>query len=779
MESERWPMTLRIVTLLCSIVAMLPIGAVAATRAEVDKALAQAKQFLYSQQNAAGHWETAPPPKTYGGNKVESGQWGGMTAIAAYALLASGESHQNANLAKAIDFLKKAELQGVYALGMRMQVWYFLPQVNETKQLARADAQRLLSMVLTNGPGAGHYGYTPQFDKSNAYSHSRSQYGTLGIWAAAQMGMEIPNNYWALVERGWVNNQDPSGGWTYQHPRQTQMPLTPGMTAAGVASLFIASDYLYANQGLDCRGGRTNPAIDKGLDWISKHFDMVATSKRYERDFPVVTLYAIERIGVASGLKYLGTIDWYKKGSDWLIKTQKSNGSWTGSHTAVPTIADTAFGMLFLSRARAPLVMNKLDYSDEKDRAQAWNQRPRDAANLARWIGRSFERDLNWQIVNLRAPVDDLSDAPILYIAGSQTLDFSDADKAKLQMFVEQGGLILGHADCGSRAFADSFRKLIQDLFPACEFRELPANHLIFTNQFHRDTWKTKPSVLGLSNGVRELALLIPQADPGRFWHMQLVGGREEMWQLGANIFLYAVDRQNFRLREESHLVHADPKIKPTRTVNLARLEYASNWNPEPGGWRRLAAVLHNEDKLELSVRTVKLGEGKLAASEYPIAHLTGTAEAKLTEAQMAELRQYLAGGGTLIVDAAGGSSDFAAAIEPVLGQLVPDGRLRTLPESHAIYSAGGSALDPKSVKYRQQALRQLPGLQGPRLQGADSGHRLAIIYSREDLSAGLTGAPVDGVVGYEPDTATDLMRRIILNASASPATSAPSKNRP
>jgi hypothetical protein len=34
---------------------------------------------------------------------------------------------------------------------------------------------------------------------------------------------------------------------------------------------------------------------------------------------------------------------------------------------------------------------------------------------------------------------------------------------------------------------------------------------------------------------------------------------------------------------------------------------------------------------------------------------------------------------------------------------------------------------------------------------------------SREDLSAGLVGEQIDGIVGYTPDTATDIMRNIIL----------------
>ena len=62
-------------------------------------------------------------------------------------------------------------------------------------------------------------------------------------------------------------------------------------------------------------------------------------------------------------------------------------------------------------------------------------------------------------------------------------------------MFVEQGGLILGHADCARLAFADSFKQARQGLFPAYEFRDLPATHVIYTNQqFKRSKLEHAPS---------------------------------------------------------------------------------------------------------------------------------------------------------------------------------------------------------------------------------------------------------------------------------------------
>ena len=46
---------------------------------------------------------------------------------------------------------------------------------------------------------------------------------------------------------------------------------------------------------------------------------------------------------------------------------------------------------------------------------------------------------------------------------------------------------------------------------------------------------------------------------------------------------------------------------------------------------------------------------------------------------------------------------------------------------------------------------------------GAKLAFGLARILSPDDLSAGIVGYPKDGIAGYSPQSATDLMRNIIL----------------
>ena len=74
---------------------------------------------------------------------------------------------------------------------------------------------------------------------------------------------------------------------------------------------------------------------------------------------------------------------------------------------------------------------------------------------------------------------------------------------------------------------------------------------------------------------------------------LQEPGGHEPFYQLADDIFLYAVDQKNLKEKGKTYLVDPDPAIKADRTIKVARLQYEGNWDPEPAGWRRLAAVRH------------------------------------------------------------------------------------------------------------------------------------------------------------------------------------------
>jgi hypothetical protein len=750
-----------------------PAAAAAATPQEVDAALKKGKAYLYSQLKG-DNCELVPkfPPGQKEQYQVAGWQWGGVTATAVYGLLAAGENPKNEpRLKAAVEWLKTAEIHGHYASAMRAQVWHYLKDEKEAKLSSKRDRDILLNALIDKNPGFGFYSYyTDEKGKPQTgwFDRSVSQIAVLGVWATEQAGQEIPSKYWEIVDAAWKKAQRADGGWNYQDGPQ-MAGSTGTMTAAGVATLFITQDELMQSETgrfSACRGGQRNDSIERGLAWMDKNApQLLINAPEY-----YYQLYGIERIGVASGRKYFGTTDWYRVGAEQLVKKQSPDGSWGNDEPGhnPKKVPDTVFAMLFLLRGRAPVIMNKLEYAiaaegKQKAPADPWNQRPRDVANFTAWAGKQTEDYFNWQVVNLKVSAADLHDAPILYLAGSLPLRFTPDETAKLREFVEGGGVILGNADCGNALFTKSFVDLGKELFPKYEMRELPKSHSIYVDQpFKPAKWHAHPKLLGVTNGVRELMLLVPDADLGKAWQLRSDKTKVESYELMEDIFLYTVDKTGLQFRGQTNMVARDDKVPAERSMSVARLMVGDNPDPEPGAWRRIANVAHNELKLDLKVEPVKLGDGKLGAG-YKLAHLTGTTKFKLGDAQKAELADFVKKGGTLLVDAAGGSNDFADAAEQELaavfggtGQQVGP----VLPPDHPLFAA---AKKIDKFTYRTFTKNKVSGkLDAPRLQAHLVDGRPAVLYSREDLTEGMVGQAVDGVIGYSPETATDVVRSVL-----------------
>jgi len=760
----------------------------AATPEQVRQAIEKAKEYLYksAQGPAKDNWEVVPAPDKKDDTQfhVTRWQWGGPSACAVYGLLAGGENPQDKRLAPALAWLGKQELHGNYAIAMRCQMYPYLPDptgheklapgVLTKLQMANRDAKILLANQYTAGPNTGLYSYytndkwVPQNDWCDL---SVSQISVLGVWACEQAGAEIPNSYWDRVDAAWKKYQHHNGGWSYI---PTADEVLGSMTAAGVATLNITQEYIQRDVSWStCRGGTRNEYIERGLAWVDKN---IGTMLQPAGEYGLYQMYGVERIGVASGRKYFGTVDWSAVGADYLVHHQNPDGSFGGDdqfHNP-RKVPDTTFAILFLVRGRAPVIMNKLAYGESqaghavagKGQPDPWNERPRDVANLAHWAGQQQECFYTWQIVNLKVSPDDLHDAPILYISGSEALSFNDDEMTKLREFAEDGGLILGNADCFSPIFDKSFIELGQKLFSKYEFRELAPNHPIFANENYKPAkWKVKPRLDGLSNGVRELMVLVPEADPGRLWQVRSDVAHADMFQFGFDMFQYTGGSLFTATRPDSYIVHRDAKVQvpENRKVKVVRLAVDENPDPEPGSWRRLANVLHNQAKVDLEIDTAKLGDGKLKGAR--IADITGTTRFNLNAEQEKELKDFVNAGGTVIIDAAGGSTDFASSAEKALaatfgGQPGDFGVI--LPPDHPVYKLDGVKIE--KFDYRKFARGRINGhLNVPRIRALERDGRIQVFYSSEDISAGLVGQYTDGILGYEPETATSLMRNMVL----------------
>src|SRR5678815_5414360 len=95
-------------TVLIVLIAVLgwSLPARAATPEQVDDAIKKAKKFLRSQQKKDGSW-----PEPF------DNQFGGVSAMSTYALLAAGDSPQDEHIKRAVKWLANGKITGIYALG--------------------------------------------------------------------------------------------------------------------------------------------------------------------------------------------------------------------------------------------------------------------------------------------------------------------------------------------------------------------------------------------------------------------------------------------------------------------------------------------------------------------------------------------------------------------------------------------------------------------------------------------------------------------------------------
>ena len=692
----------------------------------VEEAIKRAIKHLWSKQNEDGTWPS----------KHNKGYPTGATAVAAYALLASGVNPQDQRMQKTLDWLSKNDSKKTYSLGIRCYVWYL---ANRTTLGKYRDQLKKDAKLLYDSHNNGHYHYVSAGKPEGSYDNSCSQYGVLGVWAAAADGsVEVPYDYWQTVMKHWMNTQGPGGGWEYRG-KPAGDGGRPTMVAAGVASLFVCYDY----SGLADRSpGVAFPPIVKGLQWLDKKFSVRSSHQYYY-------LYGIERVGLASGYKYFGVKDWYKLGASFLLNGQKGGG-WGN-------VTDTAFALLFLIRGQHPVLFNKLKHGGD------WNRRSRDMASVTRWISNNFETTVNWQIINMDTKVTEWHDASVLYITGTLDPKFTEEQLKKIRTYILQGGTIFTVVQSGGAKFKQAMEKAYKTMFPKYGLRELPKDDEIYSSVYFKID--KKPNFKILSNGVRPL-VIHTDTDLAATWQStKALISRPKQFEVAFNVAMYAVDKVSaLPYRGAVHWPKA-PKKAPGRRISIVRLKHSGNWNPEPLAYVRFANMmgLYADTALDVGKPIDITG---LTATASKIAVMTGVGPWTFGDSEKAALKKFVEDGGTLVIDAAGGSKAFAKSVEAMLKEVFPAvrQRLRRLATTSALYNLPGMEIRTVGFKRRTGINRidRLPELRTVLV----AGDRPGVIYSPLDLTAGLLGARAYTIDGYDPVSAFELMRNIVIFAA-------------
>lgn len=768
---------------LVGVLASPAIAAAQVTDDQVQAAIDRGVAALLAAQTDKGWWSPEGTLPLYGNNYIGANEVTAMLALA-YADV----SMNNPKMEKGFKALLELPLLHTYTRALRIMVLAKLmpklrrEQADGARAFIRLDAKFLVDTQRPNGAW-GYPRYVkdskpPQIDAKDTWcDFSNTQIAILGLSEAVRSSIEIPEIVFKRTQDLYLKEQFEDGGWDYLHEfggRNKHRDNPYGsMTAAAVASLFLTRDILYPSLGCPCRGDRSSgrvprvdEAIDHGLDWLARHF----SAKEHPSVYPdgaaklanwlFYWLYSCERAGLASGIKYFGTHDWYAEGAAYIIRKQGRTGDWGANNL-------TCWAICFLAKGRAPILFNKLKFRGE------WSNHPRDMANLVGYVSKLKEQPLQWQIVNLEVPVDEWHDAPILYITAESPLDFSEEEKAKLRRFTDNGGTILFEASCGHRAAKMSWERILKEVWPEFELEIISREHPIWTAD-QKITGRL-PNLLGMQDGMRTF-MFVSWQDMSCAWQRMSVTQNVPLFDLGGNLYVYSTDRRPLRARlATKRLVSRDsyvaaklsPGGRPELTV--ARVKHGGDWYVGQN-YRllaRLGTAVSASARLKLQVREA-MPPVELASTGAQVAWLVGRKDVRLPAAEVAGLRKFMADGGLLVAESAMGDRRFDASFRELAGQL----GLRVLRLSKdsplltgGLGSATGFSID--TVKFQFALRAERVGKNEPELYGLYLDDRMVGVYSPFDLLYCQTGQDAFDCRGYEAEDALAILTNILLWASA------------
>ena len=719
-----------------------------ATARKVLRAITRGVNFLLKQENGKHYWND-------GLDWVGTPEHGGETALVLEALIDINQSLHppqlysfSPRMHKALNYLAALNTQATYAASFQAQALTLLPNVKRKAYMAALNRdRRYLFRAMIHG---GSFSYSWQQD-GFLWDNSNTQYGVLGIWACAHAGLKVLTTQWRLLALHWRHTQHMDGSWGYTSDHTHPQSFTP----AGVASLFISDEFINATD----LNIHPHPDVNivRGLRWLNTHFNPT-TINQY-------VMYGYERVGLASGIKYFGKHNWYRDYVSTLLATQKSNGSWSSNFPAPQQgnhIIGTAYSLLVLDRGLNPVFINKLQYSSHF--YGQWNARQRDAANITSYLSHEMETPLNWQVVTTTSPVSQWLDSPILLITGHKNPHFTAPVLSKLRQYIQAGGMVVCSCDGDSkrfrRAMIQAGESCVRNSF---KFRPVPATSPLMTMQpwFH-----IASPLLAISNGVRHLWIISP-SDMAGVWQSRL-HNHKQYWELPLNFYLYATGKGYLANRLQSLSVPR-PDEPAVRKLSVGLLSFHGNWNPEPGAWPRLAAMLAAYDRTDVSLQSIAPAQLNAArAGILPLVHLTGVGGIAFSTADIAALRVYLNAGGMLFADSSGGKTAFTHSCALLIQSLYPGSKLEDIPaHSPLITGTIPGGVNASKVTYRQYGADANHPRTTPQLFGIRLNHRWAVVFSSKDITSGLLGTNTWAIRGYSPRSAQSLACNILMYAIA------------
>ena len=218
-------------------------------------------------------------------SQLPGGSWsglaayhGGTTALATLALLTAGLPPTDRTVAAGLRGLRTLNSGKTYVISLQIMA-LAMGEPERDKRRIRELAKRLAGGQFQHGRYMGMWGY--DVNRRGRADNSNTQFALLGLKAAGDAGVKVPQGVWKQSLKHWITNQNRDGGWGYGSGG-----AHGSMTCAGVAGLIICGASLESTRArwlrghvIDCGKYSHNLPLARGIIWLSRNFS-VATHPR-------------------------------------------------------------------------------------------------------------------------------------------------------------------------------------------------------------------------------------------------------------------------------------------------------------------------------------------------------------------------------------------------------------------------------------------------------------------------------------------------------------------
>jgi len=376
---------------------------------------------------------------------------------------------------------------------------------------------------------------------------------------------------------------------------------------------------------------------------------------------------------------------------------------------------------------------------------------PVDIAPLMRYASSKLKTRYRHTVTSLKKFSWDPTELPLLYITGwTEMPRLPDMAIGQLRRYLYDGGTLFVDAQCGRKEFINTARREIARIFPNRQLALLDSDSELYSSYFRISEMRIRvddkafisrpPLLEALYLGCRPAIILSP-IDLNCGWDIvnnPIAGGilyhQGDALRLGTNIITATLANlpygRSWGTRRSFHQQERDTRDQ----LVVGQILHQGDWDPTPHALPNLMKYVRHTTTLNVQSKRIPVSPATDELFDYPVLYMTGLRDFTLSEAEVIALRDYLAGGGMIVADAAAGRKAFDQAFRREIRRVLPNAPLQQLPLDNAVYQWPHEI---QRVVYSDAVTEANANVGPPALEAITLERQLAVVYSAMSFSNG------------------------------------------